>query len=144
MTAPAFVASERVLIKQMGIDIINAMSVVGFIIANMVVGLTIFTATLEKSRDYGVLKAVGAARWRLYRMVFEQALITVTLGFAVGYMLALAVRALILRLAPEMQLAFTLGEVGKAAAAIAAIAVIASYIPIRRVAKLDPMTVFKA
>ncbi|MDP1809243.1 MAG: ABC transporter permease [Actinomycetota bacterium] len=144
MTAPAFAQSERRLIRQMGIDMINAMSVIGFIIGVMVVGLTIFTATLEKSRDYGILKAVGAARWRLYLIVFEQALISVALGFIAGLGLAVGARLVIERLFPEMQLAFAPGDIAKAAIAMVAIAILASYVPIRRVAKLDPMIVFKS
>lgn len=144
LTVHEFVAGEAALIRQMGIDIINAMSIIGFIIGIMVVGLTIFTSTLEKSRDYAILKAVGAARGRLYGAVFTQAFISVALGGAAGGILALATRAVIEHLAPEMPLVFAVSDVSRAAAAMVAVAVLASYMPIRRVAKVDPMSVFKS
>lgn len=41
-----------------------------------------YTATLAKIRGYGVLKALGARSAWLYRLVFEQALVSVALGAA--------------------------------------------------------------
>lgn len=144
MTTTAFLSSEAKLIRQMGIDIINAMSIIGFIIGIMIVGLTIYTSTLEKSRDFAILKAVGAARSRLYAAVFAQALISVALGGALGWLLALATRAIIERLVPEMPLVFAAADVGRVAVAMVGVAILSSYLPIRRVAGVDPMSVFKS
>ncbi len=41
-----------------------------------VAGLTIYTATVEKSREYGILKAEGSTNRFLYRVVIEQSLVT--------------------------------------------------------------------
>src|SRR5439155_1586374 len=49
-----------------------------------VAGLTIYTATVEKSREYGILKAEGFTNPYLYRVVFEQSMITGALGFLLG------------------------------------------------------------
>ena len=38
-------------------------------------GLVIYTATVERQREYGVLKAVGTRNGMLYRVVTLQALI---------------------------------------------------------------------
>jgi hypothetical protein len=48
-----------------------------------VAGLTIYTATIEKSREYGILKAEGFTNGYLYRVVFEQSLVGHT-GFVIG------------------------------------------------------------
>ena len=43
--------------------------VLAFIVGLAVAGLTIYTATVEKSREYGILKAEGFTNWFLYRVV---------------------------------------------------------------------------
>ncbi len=144
LTTAAFVASDKQMIKQMGVGIINAMSTIGFIIGIMVVGLTIFTATLDKSRDYGVLKAIGASRYQLYRIVFEQSVICVVLGFFAGWLLALGTKAAVEYYMPEIELLFSSADIVRAGAAMILIAILASYIPIRRIAGIDPMIVFKS
>ncbi len=78
------VANDRRLIRQMGIDIINAMSLIAFIIGIIVLGLSVYTLTVDKSRDYGILKAVGINIRQLYKIVFLQAFISVAMGLVVG------------------------------------------------------------
>lgn len=144
LTLEEFVESDRRMIRQMGIDIINAMAVIGFFIGMLVVGLTIYTATLERSRDFGILKAIGASRWRLYRVVFEQSFLSVTLGFFGGIFLSFLAKFLIENLFPEISLIFSLEGILNTLTALVVIAFLASYIPIRRIARVDPMMVFKS
>ena len=40
----------------------------------MIVGLIIYTATVERQREYGVMKAIGAKNRVLYQVVLTQAL----------------------------------------------------------------------
>jgi putative ABC transport system permease protein len=108
-----------------------------------VMALTIYTATLARRAEYGVLKALGARNRELYSVVLTQALISVGIGFllAVGFTLALAasVPRTGLNLALQMRVP-ALVNVGITAITIAGISAI---LPIRQIAGLDPAAVFR-
>jgi hypothetical protein len=52
---------------------VRLMVSIAFLVGTMVVGLVIYTATVERQREYGVLKALGASNRQLYRTVLAQA-----------------------------------------------------------------------
>ena len=54
---------------------LQLMVAIASLVGTLVVGLVIYTATVERQREYGVLKAVGARNGMLYRVVTLQALI---------------------------------------------------------------------
>ena len=70
------------------------MTVIGFLIALAVVGLTLFTTTLAKLREYGVVKALGAGPGRL-ATVLAQAVWSVALGLLFAVAVALVLGAAI-------------------------------------------------
>src|SRR3712207_8259794 len=43
-----------------------------FVVGTAIIGLIIYTATVEKTREYGILKAIGLSNRRLYSLVFQQ------------------------------------------------------------------------
>ena len=51
---------------------------------SVVVGVTIYTATLEKEREYGVMKALGTPNKHLLAVVAQQTTVCCLLGFLVG------------------------------------------------------------
>lgn len=136
------VESEAGLIRQMGIDLVNIMAIIGFIIGALIVGLTVYTLTVQRTRDFGILKAVGAGRWRLYRIVLEQSALCVLLGFAAGVLLSYGLSALIEAWFPELKIVYSRGLLIQAALALIIMGLVASYMPARRVAGLDPAGVF--
>ena len=73
---------------------------IGFVIGTLVIGLTIDTATLEKRRAYGVLKAIGFSNRALYGSVWRQSLAPAVLGLAVGIALTLGLGVLLEQLLP--------------------------------------------
>lgn len=117
---------------------------IAFFVGLAVVGLTIYTATIEKSREYGVLSAIGAGRRQLNGVILRQAAIASVIGFALGCLLLLPARWLIGELAPKTQLDLSVGLFAVVAVASVLMALLASYVPMRRLARLDPAAVFRA
>ncbi|MCL7453922.1 MAG: ABC transporter permease, partial [Anaerolineae bacterium] len=103
LSQEAFAASDQEMIRQMGVDVIRAMNLVAYLVGLLVVGLTIYTATVERSREYGVLKAIGADTRRLMGVVIAQAFMSAGLGVMLGIGLAYGVAALVSAILPEMQ-----------------------------------------
>src|SRR3989338_437431 len=79
-TKEAFVNKNTEIIRETFLPIILVLVVIGFVVGVMVIGLMIFTATIEKSREYGVLKAIGFKNRQLYWLVVEQAFIVSGVG----------------------------------------------------------------
>jgi putative ABC transport system permease protein len=114
-----------------------------FIVGLAVAGLTIYTAAIEKTREFGILKAVGFRNGYLYRLVFEQSAVTALLGFLVGMGLTLLLGPFASDLVPQFVLFTRWQDVLLVAGVTMGMAVIAGYIPVRRLAAIDPVSVFK-
>jgi putative ABC transport system permease protein len=138
-----FIASDKLLIRQMGADIIKAISIVAYIVGLLVIGLTIYTATLERMREYGVLKAVGAGTFDLALVVFSQAFASTSLGYVLGIGLAQGVAGVVVRLFPEMLIVLEPARLIGQFPLIVLITAAASLMPLGRVLRVDPMIVFR-
>ncbi len=139
-----FVVKNRKTIAESFVPIIGVLVAIAFIVGLVIIGLTIYTATVEKIREYGVLKAIGATNPQLYGLIFEQALTSALLGFIAGIgLLYLFVRA-IDTFAPEFPVYFKPAYLAAVFFAVVLMSLFASYIPVRRVARVDPAIVFKA
>lgn len=119
------------------------MVVVSFLIGLMLVGLTIYTATVERAKEYGVLKAIGTRNKRLYLIVFEQALIASLVGSAFGVLLGFIAANAIMGLRPQFFIFIGWSFVALVLPIALLIGVLAAYIPVRTVARIDPAIAFR-
>ena len=138
-----FAAQERRIVKDMAADVVDILDLVGFLVALSVMALTVYTATLARRSEYGVLKAVGARNLDLYRVVAAQALVSVVLGFAVGLAITLGLSVLVPLIEPRLAVEVTRDSVVKVAAFAVVIGVLSALLPVRQIAGLDPVAVFR-
>ncbi|MEW5939920.1 MAG: ABC transporter permease, partial [Chloroflexota bacterium] len=89
-TRDGFASQERKVVKDMSADLITIMNLIGFLIGLAVMALTVYTSTLSRRREYGMLKAIGARNSHLYLTVLAQAVLSVILGFLFGLLITLA------------------------------------------------------
>jgi putative ABC transport system permease protein len=122
---------------------LRLMSTIAFVVGTLVVGLVIYTATVERQREYGVLKAIGAGSGRLYRLVLTQALIAAGIGALLGVGLTLAAGRLIMMLRPQFLITLDPAAVLRAVVVGLVIALFAALFPARVVARLAPADVFR-
>lgn len=142
-TADEFISDSTADIRESFLPILFVLVVIALVVGTAVIGLTIYTSVLEKRREYGVLKAIGFSNRRLLGIVWRQALVAGALGLAVGVPLTLAVGALIEQLLPEFETSVRATDVLLVAAAAGLMSVLASFLPLRPVTKLDPAEVFR-
>jgi putative ABC transport system permease protein len=116
---------------------------ISLLVGALVVGLVIYTATVERQKEYGVLKAVGAHNRMLYRVVTTQALIAASLGSALGVGLAYGASRIIAVLRPEFLVAIEPKAVGWALLMGMVMALLGAILPVRTIAKLAPAEVFR-
>ncbi|MEW6218148.1 MAG: ABC transporter permease [Thermodesulfobacteriota bacterium] len=114
----------------------------GIIVGTVIVSQTIYSATIEHLREFGTLKALGAANRTVYGIIVRQALLSGLLGFGIGVAINALVATLYQRtgllIVQPWQLFVT------DFALTLAICVTASLISVRRAMQVDPMEVFRA
>lgn len=143
-TRAGFAAAIRAEIDESFIPVIALLTVIGFVVGAAVVGLTIYTATIERSREYGVMKAVGASGGFLYRIVMSQSAMLTALGFVVGVLAAWGIARLASDAVPEFVTEFRWADILGVLLATALMSVIAAFVPVRRLNTIDPAEVFRA
>lgn len=138
-----FAKENAKMLNEGFLPIILVITIIGFLTGAVVVGLTVYTATMEKIREFGVLKAIGASNRKLFLIVFEQALWSSLLGFIIGIILTFVVAKLVVAFVPIMVIEFSLAIYALAFVAAVLMSIVASYIPIKRISGLDPAMVFR-
>jgi putative ABC transport system permease protein len=142
-TRPQFAGQERKVIKDMSTDVITIMNLIGFLIGLAVMALTVYTSTLSRRREYGMLKALGARNKDLYVTVLAQAVISIILGFLFGLIITIFL-TLITPLTPlNLTLEVSPASLLKVGSFSLIIATFSAVIPIRQIAGLDPAMVFR-
>ncbi|NIO39376.1 MAG: FtsX-like permease family protein [Burkholderiales bacterium] len=139
-----FVINDKVLVMQMGVETIALMTAIGGALAILLVAFTIYSQVARQCRELAVVKALGATNRSLYISVAVQALF-ITLAsaiFATG--LALALMQLTAALIPQVTLSLTANAVMKIAVVGVGVALVASIIPARQIARVDPLSAFQA
>jgi putative ABC transport system permease protein len=143
-TRDEFAANTRELILGNILPILTIVLGLAFVVGLAVSGLTIYTATIEKSREYAIIKAVGFKNAYLYRLVFEQSMVTGALGFAIGIALTLIFGPLAGDWVPQFVTLILWQDVLAVFGATVLMSLVASYVPVRRLAAIDPVAVFRA
>src|SRR5262249_10502863 len=97
----AVMANDQQIIAGIADQVIFLMVGAAFIIGALGVGMVIYTATIERRREYGILKAIGARGGVLYRVVVWQALVAAGLGALLGTGLAYGLGWLVMATRPQ-------------------------------------------
>lgn len=140
---PEMIANDSKLFGRVFSAPLKLMVGIAFLVGTLVVGMVIYTATVERQREYGVLKAVGARNGLLYRVVTIQAIIVTVVGSLLGIGLAFGIAQFIMALRPQFLITFELAAIGQALIAGLAMALLAALFPARVIAGLAPAEVFR-
>ncbi len=114
--------------------VIGIASIVGFI----VVFMAMYTAVLERTREIGILKAVGAGPGYILRILFRETILLAVIGTLVGIGLTYGTQFLMAHAIPASLVQETVYKWWPIAAAIAIVgAVIGAVVPAIRAVKQD-------
>jgi len=142
-TLDEITTNNRNVISGLFLPILLTLYLIGFVIGITVIGLTVYTATMERQREYGVLKAIGSKNGNLARIALAQALLLAVFGFVAGLAITAATASLIGFAVPEMYLYFTPYQVAFVFAAAIGMSVVATALPLSRLARIDPASIFR-
>jgi putative ABC transport system permease protein len=131
-------------IKDTFLPVIGVLVAIGFIVGTAVIGLTTYSGVVERRREYGVLKALGADGWATFRTVLIQSSIAGAIGYLVGVAATVAlgrwlpgvVPQFAVQLAPRYVIWVMLSAAGMVAASVA--------LPVMRMSRIDAAEVFQS
>ena len=122
---------------------VRLMSGIAFVVGTLVVGLVLYSATVERRREYGVLKAIGSRARTLFGIALTQAAIVTVAGAVLGFALAAFEAQLVMQLRPQFLVAFEPRTVALALAASLVMGLLAVWLPAKVIADLAPADVFR-
>lgn len=143
LTADEIAANAEELASGIFSGPFRLMVIVAFAAGTLIVTLTAYTAIVERRREYGIVKALGAGGGRLVAIAVGQTLVLALLGLLVGGLLFLAGREIIIAARPQFAVAITSAALLRAAAAAVVMALLAAVVPARRLGRLDPATAYR-
>jgi putative ABC transport system permease protein len=100
---------------------------------------SLFLSIHERTREFGLLRAVGATRGQIRRMVRYESVITAVIGGLLGTLIGIGFAAMITASLSGLGLTFSLpvGQLAIFGALAVVVGVVASVIPARRGSRLD-------
>jgi putative ABC transport system permease protein len=102
---------------------------------------TLVLSVYERTREIGMLRAIGMTRRQVRRMIRQESIITALIGAAIGLPLGIFLAALVNRALSEYDVRFAIPWVQLIVLTIVAviIGILAAIMPARRAAKLNPL-----
>ena len=138
-----FSAEELALARDMSAQLLQIMTLAAFLIGIAVIGLTLYTATLSRLREVGVMKALGARPRRLADVVVAQAAWTIGTAMALAFGLAVVLAWALGRSAGNISIAFEWSALARVAVGGAVLGALGAVAPLIKVWRVDPVTVFR-
>ena len=118
---------------------IHAMIALAIAIGLLVIFLTMYTTVIERTRDIGVLKSIGANRSFIVRALLTESTALCILGIAAGVGLSYAVRAAFLAGFPTLSILITPDWILRAAGIALAGAIVGASYPAWLASRKDPV-----
>jgi putative ABC transport system permease protein len=126
----------------------NAIVAIAVIVGVLGIINTLSMSVLERTREIGVLRALGASRWRVRRTMGDESLLISLAGTLAGILAGLGIGViwvLGMRMTtfPEISLHLPLSLIATISILGVAIGVLAAIIPARRAARLEPLAALR-
>ena len=122
----------------------NVMRGVAFAIGCLVVALSVYTLMMDRRREYGILKAMGANGRHMLSIALRQTAIVAGLGLVCGALLFLVGRYIITAARPQFSVVATAGATFRATGAALVMALIASLLPAHQLSRLAPASAYQS
>ena len=138
-----FSREERQIVQDMSADLMRIMTIAALLIGLAVVALVLYSATLARLREVGVMKALGSSNGGTAGVVLAQAAWTV-LPATVLAVSATAVLAWVLSATgSDIAIAIEPRSVVRTAIGALVLGAVGAITPLARITRVDPATVFR-
>lgn len=115
--------------------VIGVAVVIGF----LVIFQAMYTAVMERTREIGILKSMGASKWYIVNVILRETLLIAVVGIAAGILISLITRRVIMIEKPVLQLFWSRDWVLRATAIAIVGALAGALYPALKAAHRDPI-----
>ncbi len=98
---------------------------------------TLVLSVFERTREIGMLRAVGTTRWQIRSMITLESVVTSLMGATIGIVLGIVLSVLLIIRVDFLVLSFPIGSLILFAVAAIIVGLIAAILPARRAARLN-------
>jgi putative ABC transport system permease protein len=100
---------------------------------------TLVLTVFERTREIGMLRAIGMTRRQVRRMILHESIITALIGAVIGIVLGIVLAALLIARVDFIVFSFPTTQIFVFVIAAILVGILASIFPARRAARLDPL-----
>ena len=100
---------------------------------------TLVLTVFERTREIGMLRAIGMTRRQMRRMIRHESVITALIGAFVGIVLGLILAGILIAKVDFLEFAFPTTQIIVFTIAAIIVGILAAIFPARRAAKLNPL-----
>ena len=118
---------------------INVVIGISVIVGFIVIFQAMYTAVMERTREIGILKSIGASKIYIVNVVLRETVLLALCGIVLGVLVSLAARAGIVQRFPTMRINVTGTWILKAAIIAVGGAVLGATYPAYKAARKDPI-----
>lgn len=124
-------------------SVVRAMLAIAFAAGTLIVALSVYSSVVDRIREFGIVKALGATRGRLLGIVLAQTVTLALAGGVAGAVLFLVGKAAVSVWLPQFHLELPAAVFGGASIVVVMMALLAAILPARRIGRLDPASVYR-
>lgn len=143
LTTETFSGEEKRIVQDMSADIMRIMTLSGLLIGLTVVVLVLYSATLSRLRDIGLMKAIGASNQRVARLVVVQAAWTVLPALAFAALTTLGLSVVLRGVGAGVPMWLSPGAIVRVGATALLLGALGAIAPLARVVRVEPHSVFR-
>lgn len=136
-------SNDREVLGGLFIAPVSVMYAAGLFVGLAIVGLTMYTTTAERLRDFGVLKAIGASNRYLFQVVLMQAGALVLLSFAIGLAAVVLIGPVAVQAQPDIGVEVQPEQAVIAFAEVVGMSLVGAILPLVRIFRVDPLEAFR-
>lgn len=144
LTRAEFIANDLQMARQMGVETIAIMTIIGGVLAMLLVVFTCYSLVARQRHEMAVVKAIGGESRQIYLGIMLQGGLVTLASVATATLLALACVPILAALVPQVTLHLTLLSVARIGAMGLLVALAASVWPAWQVARVDPASAFQS
>jgi putative ABC transport system permease protein len=100
---------------------------------------TLVLTVFERTRELGMLRAIGMTRRQVRRMIRHESVITALIGAAIGILLGIVLAVLLIARVDFIEVSWPIASLVVFAIAAVVVGIVAAIFPARRAARLNPL-----
>ncbi|VAW97105.1 hypothetical protein MNBD_GAMMA21-851 [hydrothermal vent metagenome] len=143
ITNKQFIKNDFQIALLMGVEIVSFMTIVGAVLAALIIAFTAYSQVARRKRELAIAKALGYKNRTIYLAVFFQTLFITSLALVIAFLISVLLLPLLSELIPQITLTVTAGALVRMGVIAFIVATVAALVPARMVANVDPLTAFK-